>query len=605
MTSIAIAWIMQFEFLMYTIKLDKTMKAKVLFFVIVICLAIITHPVVAQMQITKTEARKVATNALEMFDMNKGNYVSDKTIDTLFTMKKNGHTLMYEVKFNSGERVILSGHRGCFPILGIVTSMNNDVETAFSDSELLPDAFRLFIDEYANQIQYCFDNQLDGMCDSRWESLKQNYNTKSENYVFIPPLLTTKWGQDMSNDSIDPVAYNANTPSGPYCAHCYAGCSAVAMAQIVKFWAFPNEIPYNCESYYYNLMPDELRMESNSNYESQKKKVAGLIYDCGVAMNMNYCSNTEATSAPNSCASSTFFLQQIVEAFKSYGYSNVVPDSESENGTHEAWVNKVALQLFDQKPIYYEAFRYDPIQGKRKGHAFVCDGYYRENDVKLFHMNWGWNGEPDAWYALDNLNPSHTYNLNHRGVFDIYPTDCWENIIMQCNRIFAVNVSKYYSAQNRFSNNYHNYVINSGASVHLQAGEEILLTDGFYAAEGSEFTAIIAPCGSSRGEGDYLSELSDERVQQEIECNNQTSSSVSPLGMVIFPNPVTGSFSIQIGNPSDKVTFVEVFNIMGGMVLKDDNAHDNIDVSVLHKGMYVVRVKCSSGIVYYGKFVKE
>lgn len=582
------------------------MKTKIFFF-FVICLTNITHPVIAQKQVTITEVQKVATNALRMFNMDDGNYAPDNTIDTMITMKKNGHTLMYEVKFNSGERVILSGHRGCVPILGIISSMNNDVETVFSDSELLPEAFRLFIDEYANQIEYCFDNQMDDICDSRWEALRQNYNTRSENYVVIPPLLTTKWGQDMSNDSIDPVAYNANTPSGPHCAHCFAGCSAVAMAQIVKFWSFPNEIPYNCESYYYNLMPDELITKPNSNYGSQKENVAGLIYDCGVAMNMNYCSNTEATSAPNSCESSTYTLQQIVDAFKSFGYSDVTSDSESLCGTHEAWVNRVALELFDQKPVYYVAYRYDAIQGKTKGHAFVCDGYFRENDVKLFHMNWGWNGDPDAWYALDNLNPDHTYNLNHQGLFDIYPTDCWEDIIMQCNRIFAGNVPKYYSAQDRFSNNYHNYVINSGASVHLQAGEEILLTEGFYAAEGSEFTAIIAPCSNSRGSGENLSEWSDENVQQEqeIERTNQISSAVSPSEVFIFPNPVIGTLSIRLGNSSEKVTSVEVFNMMGGVVLKQDNSLNSIDVSSLHKGMYLVRVKCGSGEVCYGKFIKE
>ena len=104
-----------------------------------------------------------------------------------------------------------------------------------------------------------------------------------------------------------------------------------------------------------------------------------------------------------------------------------------------------------------------------------------------------------------------------------------------------------------------------------------------------------------------MSGLLDESEQQkyEIERKNQTSSSVSPSEVFIFPNPVAGTFSIRLGNSSEKVTSVEVFNMVGGMVLRQDNIQDNIDVSSLHKGMYLVRVKCGSGEVCYGKFIKE
>lgn len=104
-----------------------------------------------------------------------------------------------------------------------------------------------------------------------------------------------------------------------------------------------------------------------------------------------------------------------------------------------------------------------------------------------------------------------------------------------------------------------------------------------------------------------MSELSDENVQQEqeIERTNQTYSSVSSSEMLIFPNPVAGTFSIHLGNTTEKVTSVEVFNMMGGMVLKQVYTLDNIDVSALQRGMYLVRVRFGLGNVCYGKFVKE
>lgn len=64
---------MQFEFLIYTIKPCKTMKTKTIYF-FVICLTIITHPVVAQKHITKAEVQKVATNALRMLNNSNDPY---------------------------------------------------------------------------------------------------------------------------------------------------------------------------------------------------------------------------------------------------------------------------------------------------------------------------------------------------------------------------------------------------------------------------------------------------------------------------------------------------------------------------------------------------
>ena len=46
----------------------------------------------------------------------------------------------------------------------------------------------------------------------------------------------------------------------------------------------------------------------------------------------------------------------------------------------------------------------------------------------------------------------------------------------------------------------YNFVIDNGASIHLTAGEEIVLTDGFYAASGADFVAKIEACEPDDGE---------------------------------------------------------------------------------------------------------
>jgi hypothetical protein len=90
---------------------------------------------------------------------------------------------------------------------------------------------------------------------------------------------------------------------------------------------------------------------------------------------------------------------------------------------------------------------------------------------------------------------------------------------------------------------------------------------------------------------------------QSSQSTQEISSSSS---MTIYPNPVTGSFNIRLDNPEETVQFVEVFNLLGSRaVIKEVNSQADIDVVALYKGMYLVRVRCGSGNVYFGKFVKE
>ncbi len=551
-------------------------------------------------QVTIAEAEKVAASV-----MNYEN-VDTVLIDTVFAMVENGDTLLFEVYFEGGESVLLSGNKMCMPVLGLLFPADVDERMRLSsfdfDNESLPNGYKNLIEGYASQIRYCFQNDtVYSIYQGAWMNLLQNDETNDGGDKGVGPLVSTKWGQHSSNEILesfrDGHAYNYYVSQqnilceGGYCP---AGCVSVAMAQIMKKWDYPDDIPYGCHQFQWSKMPNKLINVFNSDYSDERDEVAGIIHESAESVGMEYCVEGDCFSGIR-----VEDFGKIEMAFRNqFGYSDA--HGEIRRNRLNDWENMLITDLDNDSPVFYTG----------GGHAFVCDGYKQRPIYGgyKFHFNWGWKGKKNGWYTIDDLTPRpYNFNSDERAVFHIRPTDCWVNIIMQCNKAFAEDEYKYYSAQNSFSNNYHNYVINSGASVHLQAGEEILLTEGFYAVEGSEFTAIIAPCGNSRGNGGCLSELSDENVQQEqeIERTNQTYSSVSSSEMLIFPNPVAGTFSIRLGNSSENVTSVEVFNMVGGMVLRQDNIQDNIDVSSLHKGMYLVRVKCGSGEVCYGKFIKE
>lgn len=575
------------------------MKIRVflMFFILIVVLDFGIAQSVMQQEAVQVAVKLMQSESRDSFSMD--------SVSRINTLARNGNALLYEVLFTNGSSVLLSGHKACTPVLGMVFAEEDEPSTGLlSQLGSLPEAFQELINYYAEQISFSIDNSVPLYCQSQWDSLLYGNGLSRPNGLRkVSPLIKTKWGQSLSNDG-RPNAYNSLSPGCGYYEHCYAGCVAVAMAQILRFWHEPQEMPDRCLQYDWDNMPNKLVHRGNSNYDTERYAVSKLIYDCGTSVNMQYCGGLSTCNTQQSSASTAY----VATALKQFGYSDAYCVSKDTIDDAE-WGTLLRSNLDKGFPIQYRGRTSEDPQTS-SGHSFICDGYKKPwFSTYKYHINWGWNGDANGWYTLDNLLPDryhpNSYNYRQLAILNIHPTDCWENIIMLCNRNFAGNVPKYYSVQNRFSNNNHNYVINRDASVHLQADEEILLTNGFYAAEGSEFTAILAPCGNSRGRREYLSEFSDESVQQEIESTNQPSSSVSPSEVFIFPNPVAGTFSVRLSNSMEKVMSVEVFNMMGSMVLRQENTPGNIDVSAFHKGMYVARVKCSSGNVYYGKFVKE
>ena len=65
-------------------------------------------------------------------------------------------------------------------------------------------------------------------------------------------------------------------------------------------------------------------------------------------------------------------------------------------------------------------------QDVSSGHAFVCDGYEMRGDTPYFHINWGWGGSANGYYASDALNPvvskAHSYNDLMTVIYNIKPS---------------------------------------------------------------------------------------------------------------------------------------------------------------------------------------
>lgn len=246
------------------------------------------------------------------------------------------------------------------------------------------------------------------------ELLSGNYPTVPKR--LISPMIATIWNQSPYYNKFCPydTVANRRVPSG---------CTATATAQIMKYFNYPavgygsesyihktygqQNANYGATTYLWDNMPNELTANSDS---IQVDAVARLIYHIGVAVHMDY----SPEGSGGKTASYGYGGEPSSEnAFKyNFRYSPYIWTAFRIDYTIEEWKELMLNELINERPILYAG--YDEVQS---GHAFVIDGYSSINDK--FHFNWGWGGNCDGYYSLDNLNPrvaGHTYH------FDLFAT---------------------------------------------------------------------------------------------------------------------------------------------------------------------------------------
>ena len=226
---------------------------------------------------------------------------------------------------------------------------------------------------------------------AEWKSLLQGGQPFSRNRgKGIPYLVQTKWNQDYPYNLYAPEANGG--PGG----HCYAGCVATAMSQVMRFWNHPIQgqgshgyysnyghlsANFGATTYDWDHMP--LRISSGSP-QVEIEAVALFMFHCGVSVNMGF-------SPTGSGAYSDDVPYAILHYF---GYTGDAENLYRNSYTLTGWKNLLKEQFNLGWPVYYSGY------SDTGGHAFVCDGY---DDNDLFHYNWGWGGSNDGWFVIDEI----------------------------------------------------------------------------------------------------------------------------------------------------------------------------------------------------------
>ncbi|MDE6532282.1 MAG: C10 family peptidase [Muribaculaceae bacterium] len=213
-------------------------------------------------------------------------------------------------------------------------------------------------------------------------------------------LQTPTWSQE--------APFNNNIPNRRL-----TGCVGIALAEILKYHSFPATRPASLvkegESTTYGW--DNMRSDNYRNGYSQTEAdvVATLVADAAIAIGTDF-----------GMSSSSAFEVKVPYALTSmFGYDSGVSYKKRSEMDKESWDALIVNEIEEGRPVLYSG------QDVSAGHAFVCDGYEIRGGYSYFHINWGWGGAADGYYASDALNPvvssSHSFNDLTTIVYNIKP----------------------------------------------------------------------------------------------------------------------------------------------------------------------------------------
>jgi len=331
-------------------------------------------------------------------------------VSSVFTENENSLPVYYIFNIANGF-VIVSADDIATPVLGY------SYESDFKEGNLSPE-FRYWLSGIKKTILDAVSNHLSATIEinNSWDYYKSR---TSENLTVnksksVSPLLTSIWDQGKYYNQLCPAA-----TGGPD-NKAYAGCVATSMCQIMYYYRYP---VHGTGSYGYNSASGYLSanfgtttynwdnmLDNLSNYNNS---MATLLYQAGVSVNMDYAAD----------GSGSYTTQCPAALISHFGYNNSCDYAHQNDYSTASWISLLKANIDAGHPLIYSGI--DPTNG---GHAWDCDGYDASNN---FHMNWGWSGSQNGYFAIDNLTAGGFSFTNDIGVVynffppsTSYPSNC-------------------------------------------------------------------------------------------------------------------------------------------------------------------------------------
>ena len=266
------------------------------------------------------------------------------------------------------------------------------------DENNLPEGFVSFMKAYQNlynKVNLGDAEALKNLAEIKAWRNKKNASAASTSVV-APLLGNIEWDQTSPYNNMCPKYDSVHVAA--------TGCVATAMAQVMAYYKYPKQLKADIPGYVnrWNGIPMEIptitreegvydwdnmlpkyNKEANAT-QQQKDAVAKLMYHCGAAVRMSYGPESGAAVSSSKLA-------------KYFGYdADLMMDLSRSSFTLDKWMQIIDTELAAGRPVLYGG------QSSENGHQFICDG---KDENGLYHINWGWSGNQNAYFDLSILNP--------------------------------------------------------------------------------------------------------------------------------------------------------------------------------------------------------
>lgn len=377
-------------------------------------------------------ANQVAAQKMQLFNSNY-RISSEKSFPITAEHEKNlGYVFVLEPK----GYIVVSGDSRLRPI--IAHSQTSD----FGKPSLAENVLFQFL--YAD-----LNNQINNPEKVSHEVIKkrecswQNYlnirlqKAAADSFEQWPPPGTTSTGGWLKTqlDQVDP--YNRFCPLDILAleqeqkeVRVVAGCPSIAITQIMNYFQTINGTRFDDQDDYidnfylsqglqYRIDDDyeKLDFPSFSELNEQLEKVelrlehgrmltavekAALVFACGVAAKQIYSANI----------SGTLSVQQACDAFLRFGFETARLFTGST--TDSVLYANLSQNMKDGRPALLAVL----TPQRDAGHNLVIDGYNTNDE---YHLNFGFQGSYDGWYALPDASiPGYNFNVIEGIILDIH-----------------------------------------------------------------------------------------------------------------------------------------------------------------------------------------
>lgn len=339
--------------------------------------------------VSKQQAQEIASRFMTGKTHRAPSTAAMQTQVVLNAVDNVGQPLLYAVTMGSEQGfVLVSGDDRFRSVLGYSDSGS-------FDAAAMPENMKSWLQGYVEEMKH-----LDAI--GYQPSLSSTHRAAGDLKTAIAPLIQTWWDQDAPyNLQINNSTYFAYTPV-------VTGCVATAMAQVMYYTAMKAglsssstlvDIPSYKTKYGFTIplvsagtVIDWSKMKNTyakTETGESADAVATLMRCCGVSVKMNYANPYNGGSGASS--------ENIPYALKTYfGFDETTRFANRASYSLADWTELIYDELKAGRPVIYGG------QSSGGGHEFVVDGY---DGDEMFHVNWGWSGGSDGFFALSVMNP--------------------------------------------------------------------------------------------------------------------------------------------------------------------------------------------------------